>query len=485
MTYPDGTTPVMTAADSHYDYAGEVAKGKAVQADANLQFAQFGSHTAKGDKFAADYEVGARQADVDATKAGTPERAAAEKLLTDAKTQQGKAANNVKVTDAYLNLASASQKVADFDVFKKKAVDNFAAKEPNRFLFEPNKEYYSGGGDYKGKITSREVFEKDGQLFLRLKFEHGSEEERALTYDPNDKDVREDLRNDPINQEWLTISRGWNKNACVAGNIEDLKKNMWTAAEQLKGAQIEQIDRSIGDLGKTRTTLQTVLDKAIKDHDPGTVEAPAGTLKPGEQPVRIPIGNGVEVEVSPDVAAAVKRGDSDAIAKAKAVHVQMNGQWLWVHPEVADAQVALDMLDKQESTLRQQKTSLTLARNRYDFASTHTLKFMVDMPGAEEKTSSDKAFLDQRRDQALDGYQIQLKGYTDKFADPLKTDLRATVQKALNLDPSQSEGREALDKTVKEIHDVGGANPGVRVVPMIYVDDKVGSIQTALFEVKD
>jgi glutamate racemase len=290
------------------------------------------------------------------------------------------------------------------------------------------------------------------------------------------------LRNDPINQEWLTISRGWNKDSCVASNIEDLRKNMTAAAGQLTGLKIKPIDNALTELGKTKTTLQNTVNKALADPDGATVNAPDGTLKPGEQPVKVPI-NGIEIQVAPDVAEAAKKGDQNAIAHAKAVRVQINGQWLWVSPEVADAQVALDLIDRQETSLKARKDNLVAAQNRYEFATARPLTYVVGP--REDDNGSEKDYVDHHRDDALDGYQIQLKGFSDKFV-PMENDnqLRRTVEQTLGLDTRLPEGQDALNKTVGEIHDVAGDNPEVRVVPMIYVDDKAGAVQTALFEVK-
>ena len=95
--------------------------------------------------------------------------------------------------------------------------------------------------------------------------------------------------------------------------------------------------------------LTTALNEAIDKHGGAVLEVPEGTLKPGEQPVEIEIA-GTKLRVAPEVAEAYNNGDQGAIAASgKAVAIQIDGEWKWVHPEVAAATIELDAAKKQQS----------------------------------------------------------------------------------------------------------------------------------------
>ncbi|WP_292578242.1 hypothetical protein, partial [Mesorhizobium sp.] len=75
------------------------------------------------------------------------------------------------------------------------------------------------------------------------------------------------------------------------------------AKSKVVGVQVDQLDAGLRDAKTALVDATTARDQAIADYGPGTVEAPAGTLKPGETAVKITV-NDRALWVAPEVAAA-------------------------------------------------------------------------------------------------------------------------------------------------------------------------------------
>ncbi|TIW53022.1 MAG: hypothetical protein E5V56_13150, partial [Mesorhizobium sp.] len=75
--------------------------------------------------------------------------------------------------------------------------------------------YTNGAGENTGNLKSQEVIEENGQLYLVNTYENDvfSDEngndtpvlKYALTYDLDDKNIRDDFRNDPLNRQWQEL----------------------------------------------------------------------------------------------------------------------------------------------------------------------------------------------------------------------------------------------------------------------------------------
>lgn len=137
--------------------------------------------------------------------------------------------------------------------------------------------------------------------------------------------------------------------------VSDLEERHWLKAETVQteaDALLAEYskhdakgDKLLADIGVDEK--QTVYDEAVKQYGAGTAEAPAGTLKSGEKPVEIDI-EGSKLRVAPRVAAAYHQGKPmDAGVNALAINI--DGQWKWVHPEVAAAKIDLNAAKDQQA----------------------------------------------------------------------------------------------------------------------------------------
>ncbi|MFT4132801.1 SH3 domain-containing protein [Labrys sp. (in: a-proteobacteria)] len=495
---PGQTTVRATAADDHTNYELKDAQSKAAHDDVTALFYQAGLSSSQGDKALADYLVGVRQQEVNATKPGTPERTAAEKNLSDAKTLSENAGKQVDAATTYSNFYSATSTLSGQEVqatdLRQKILAQYRAANPGSFDME--KEYSTYGGDYLGKIKEQHVIEdpKDHQLYLETKYEHDTKRVQ-LTFTTSDKNIREDLRNGELNKQWQALlNNPANANMCYAdgrGGLAAAKAAQVSAGQQIQAMMKDQLGLVRDGLDKQITGLKTDLDGALKQHGPGSVEAPAGLLPQGTQPVEVTV-NGQKVQVTPDMAGDVQRGGIDAIVKSgKPVRMEINGQWLWVHPDVAAAQIRLDAAQDQRASVENARQSAERSEQWYSFLLTQPLKLLDDAGSAPYYAHLQSVYLDDHPDQAMSVYQATFQnlynsGYNDQFT-PLegRQAQEGLVARTLGIDTSSDDGRTTLDKVVDEIRDIGGNTASVKVVPLFYVDDKVGAQQVSLFAVQD
>ncbi|QEN85337.1 hypothetical protein FZC33_03555 [Labrys sp. KNU-23] len=495
---PGQTTVRATAADDHTNYELKDTQSKAAHDDVTALFYQAGLSSSQGDKALADYLVGVRQQEVNATKPGTPERTAAEKNLSDAKTLSENAGKQVDAATTYSNFYSATSTLSGQEVqatdLRQKILAQYRAANPGSFDME--KEYSTYGGDYLGKIKEQHVIEdpKDHQLYLETKYEHDTKRVQ-LTFATSDKNIREDLRNGELNKQWQALlNNPANANMCYAdgrGGLAAAKAAQVSAGQQIQAMMKDQLGLVRDGLDKQITGLKTDLDGALKQHGPGSVEAPAGLLPQGTQPVEVTV-NGQKVQVTPDMAGDVQRGGIDAIVKSgKPVRMEINGQWLWVHPDVAAAQIRLDTVQDQRASVENARQSAERSEQWYSFLLTQPLKLLDDAGSAPHYAHLQSVYLDDHPDQAMSVYQATFQnlynsGYNDQFT-PLegRQAQEGLVARTLGLDTSSDDGRTTLDKVVDEIRDIGGNTASVKVVPLFYVDDKVGAQQVSLIAVQD
>lgn len=421
-----------------------------------------------------------------------PEVAAAAVELASAKEQQELAGKNLGVADAYANAASVGEDMARFKDLAGRLTDQYRANNTEVDLFKPDEEYYTGGGDYMGKVTDRDFIVKDGQLYLKLTFEYEGSREYQLTYTPGDEEAPEWARNSPLNQEWQRLWNGSNQQACgtdglsARGGPEGLKRAEIDANAKVRTAEISRFDMQAEDIDATIGELTAARDAAVKEHGKGTAAAPDGTMKAGETPVEITV-DGRKLQVAPDVAAAYKKGNMDALGNAKAIGIEIDGQWLWVHPEVAAAQMDLDAATDQKAEITKARQKAVSDLHGYQFAMSQPLTFAAD-EASEQKDQGGLQYdyLEKQRDRALEGYTLQYQelekqGYGAGFQPA--GDLDAEVVKILNLDTTTEEGREARDLAVEEIRNIGGDHAKIKAVPLFYVDKEVGSVPIALIAV--
>ena len=551
--YPDGTTPVATAAGSNYDYDAEVAKGKEARADINKLFSDVDLQTKAGDKAIIDFNVsmtgaieappgtlaeGAQPVEIEIggqklqvapevaeaynnsgdittlSEGDKPIRVQVEVTRPDGTTatewrwvapetalQSVGAGQQVSLSQAYNNYFGALQTDAALGVelqdFQSRAVADYRERVP--YQFDPEG-YQNGNGDHTGKLLDSEVVVKDGKLILRNRYENdvfsgedGHVLEVALAVNPNDTNYTDEMRARPLNQEWMELAGPTSEgNVCVASPLSSAKGGVESAALELNQLLHSGVTENLAAIDKQLPGLRTNYNELVQAHGTGTATPPEGTLAPGEATVPVQVG-GQTIEVAPDVAEQIKTQGPEALAQSdRPVYVdieipsddgsttQLRG---WVNPELALAGVKLADAETQRNQLTQSKSMLdnSIAYNQMRLRNPELL---TDTTGTTEAE-----YLERDQQGALDGiYQGRFQslldaGFNNEFQDLDATELSETIDRTAGIDPTTEEGRDARQKIIDEIHEAGGEDADVRVVPIFYSEEGSAPHQTALYAV--
>lgn len=478
---------------------------KAKHSEVSNLFIQSSLHTANGNKATVDQMVSATELELKLTdaKPGSPEHTALTERLEGLKTLQKAAGNQVSLAEAYAEYGVAQKDAlalaARVEPIKQQIIAQARERNPHHF---DEKGYTNAEGDFTGKLLKQEFIEENGQLYMVNTYENDNflDENNndtnvlkvQLTYNLNDKNIRDDFRNNSLNKQWqevLSSTRSTPTSApvCTPGGTGSVSA-LEAAKAKIIGTQVEQLDAGLKDAKTKLINADNALQKAITDHGGGTIEAPAGTLKPGEQPVKITF-NGRDLWVAPEVAEAYgKQGPSAIGDSGKAVQIEMNGQKLWVHPEVAAAEIDRGKAEDEKNQLEKWQTesrpAMVAARDWYSFSAGHP-KLLDDAGMAERESKLKNEYFQEHRDKALAGYQVQFenlydKGFTGEYKQYKPGELTGAVAKTLGLDPSS----EGVEKITEEIHDRAGDDAQVKIVPIFSLDGGMESM-TALFAIKD
>ncbi|WP_175488819.1 scabin-related ADP-ribosyltransferase [Modicisalibacter muralis] len=488
--YPDGTTPVLTDPDSDYNYQEEVEKGEAAQAQVDALFYEAALHSSKGDNLLSGYTVNQLERQLEAAEPGTKQHTELEAALEQAEAVHDNAGSQLEASQAYYDFYVAKGEVGQLTLqglgLEEQLLDDYNAR--NEFLFEEGKKHSTIGGDYLGEFTGQEVVEREGQLWVVNHFEDGTTEQQ-LTISPSEVTAWwEENRNLELNKQWHELATGSDPNLCGADGLSSAQRQELVAGRELNEFLKEQLDVQIEDLDTSIGELEDEYNELFERHGPGTVEAPQGI----DQTESITIGD-QQIEVSPEVKDAYEQQGLDALTESgEPVRVEIDGEWRWVHPELAVTSIALDTAEEQREAAKQSRQQLDANIEMYDYRLTQPIKLLPDSESAEHEASLQYNYLDDNEAEALDGqYQLRFQGliegneYTEDFTALSANELEAQVIDALNLNEGTTQGRETLDKVTEEVHDLGGENAEVRIVPIIYVDAAAGQMPSALFAVKN
>ncbi|WP_210215038.1 SH3 domain-containing protein [Mesorhizobium sp. M4B.F.Ca.ET.089.01.1.1] len=405
------------------------------------------------------------------------------------------------LAEAYEEFGVAQKDAADLAVdvepIKQALVAQAKQRNPHHFDWDG---YTNGEGDFTGKLKSQQVIEENGQLYLVNTYENDVFSDKdgndtpvlkyALTYDLGDKNIRDDFRNNPLNKQWQELLASTQSSASApvcTPNGTGSQSALAAAKSKIVGVQVEQFDAKLKDAKAKLVDATTARDKAITEHGGGTVEAPAGTLQPGEKPVKVTV-NGRELWVAPEVAAAYEKSGPGAIgASGKSVRIEMDGQWLWVHPEVAAAEIDRGLAETEKTQLetwnKDVRPAMVAARDWYGFYASNPK--LLTYGNEEHEARLKNTYFEEHKDQALAGYQVRLKqlydnGFTGEYKQYKPGELSGTVARTLGLDESS----EGVTKVTGEITDRAGENAEVKVVPIFSLDGGMES-STALFAIKN
>ncbi|TIO45469.1 MAG: LysM peptidoglycan-binding domain-containing protein [Mesorhizobium sp.] len=489
---PDGPS----AEEANQDAKAEHAEVAQLLIDSAL-------HTANGNKATIDQMISSTELELKLTdaKPGSPEYTAIEERLEGLQTLQGAAANQVTLAEAYQEYGVAQAEAADLAVtmepLKQQLLAQAQERNPHHFDWEG---YTNGHGDFTGKIKSQDIVEENGQLYVVTVYENATFTDEngddtnvhksALTYDLNDEGIREDFRNDPLNKQWqemLASTQDTSSAPVCTANGTGSQSALDAAKSKIVGVQVDQLDAGLRDAKTGLVDATTARDQAITDHGPGTVEAPAGTLKPGETAVQIKV-SGRDMWVAPEVAAAYEAQGPGAIGESgKSVQIEMDGQKLWVSPELAAAEINRDQAETQKDQLedweQNVRPAMLAGRDWYAFSASKP-KLLEYGSGEEREAKLKSQYFEERRGQAMAGYQVRFDNYyesglTGEYKPYAPGELSGTVAQTLGLDPSS----EGVEKVVDEIADRAGDDGEVKIVPIFSLDGGMES-STALFAIK-
>ncbi|TIM90792.1 MAG: LysM peptidoglycan-binding domain-containing protein [Mesorhizobium sp.] len=477
-------------------------QGKAAHAEVAELFTNLSLHTANGNKATIDLMISSTELELKLTdaKPGSPEYTAIEERLEGLQTLQGAAANQVTLAEAYQEYGVAQAEAADLAVtmepLKQQLLAQAQERNPHHFDWEG---YTNGRGEFTGKIKSQDIVEENGQLYVVTVYENDTFTDEngddtnvhksALTYDLNDEGIREDFRNDPLNKQWqemLASTQDISSAPVCTPNGTGSQSALDAAKSKIVGVQVDQLDAGLRDAKTALVDATTARDQAITDYGPGTVEAPAGTLKPGETAVKITV-NGRDLWVAPEVAAAYEEQGPGAIGDSgKFVQIEMDGQKLWVHPEVAAAEIDRGQAETEKNQLEDWeenvRPAMVAGRDWYAFSASHPK--LLEYGSAEHEAKLKYEYFEEHKDQALAGYQVQFEnlyeaGYTGEYETYTPDQLSTAVGQTLGLDAPSEDVR----KVTEEITDRAGSDAEVKIVPVFSLDGGKEST-TALFAIK-
>ncbi|RWM80980.1 MAG: LysM peptidoglycan-binding domain-containing protein [Mesorhizobium sp.] len=501
---PTLSDPSQTAVSSPDGPSAEETnqQGKAAHAEVAELFTNVSLHTANGNKATIDQMISSTELELKLTdaKPGSPEYTAIEERLEGLQTLQGAAANQVTLAEAYQEYGVAQAEAADLAVtmepLKQQLLAQAQERNPHHFDWEG---YTNGHGDFTGKIESQDIVEENGQLYVVTVYENATFTDEngddtnvhksALTYDLNDEGIREDFRNDPLNKQWqemLASTQNTSSAPVCTANGTGSQSALDAAKSKIVGVQVDQLDAGLRDAKTGLVDATTARDQAITDYGPGTVEAPAGTLKPGETAVKITV-NDRDLWVAPEAAAAFEEQGPGAIGDSgKWVQIEMDGQKLWVHPEVAAAEIDRGQAETEKNQLEDWqenvRPAMVAGRDWYAFSASHPK--LLEYGSAEHEAKLKYEYFEEHKDQALAGYQVQFEnlyeaGFTGEYETYTPDQLSTAVGQTLGLDAPS----EDVQKVTEEITDRGGDDAEVKIVPIFSLDGGTES-STALFAIK-
>lgn len=534
--YPDGETPVITSADSNYNYQEEYRKGQAAHAEVDALLSQANYQRTLGDSLVTDLALSDLESqfgdgveglpeDVepveitvgDETVQVAPEVAEAyeddglaaltdggqpvaiqrdtdgdgtlEWLWIDAETatswlqlkvERDALGRQLEIDGAYADLYQARSDLAaaqlELGDISQRLLAEYNSDNPQ--LFE------------NSSFQGNEIIDEDGQLWVVNHFEHGETKYQLTWENPN-----ENYRYYSFSEEWQTF-QGTQPNAdiCVAGNrLEILQRAEQSAGETVNRTLEEQLDVRIEDLGSQIDELEAEYNNLLEEHGTGTIEPPGGSFPDGVEPVRIDIGDR-SIYVHPDVADGYEANGLEALTASDApvqVEIDTDGdgeadQMRWVDPSLAYSWLALELAQDMYDTLESTRDIARSAADWLAFQRTQPVAPFNETGRREHLQGLESAYFEERRGDVLANVQQQIgslydQGYDETFR-PFSDE---TIIEALHLDTSTEEGRDVLGKVTSEIRDIGGDDAEVRVVPVFYVDPEDGIQQMALFAVRN
>lgn len=490
--YPDGTVPVISEAGSGYNYSAEVEKGKEAQAEVDALFSKADFNHRHGDSLLADYVVDMLEQHPDATDSDSEISVELEK----ARDSQEEASRRLELSQAYLNYYNSVYESAEFTVeiedIKSRLLAEYNGDNPH--LFEEGRKHKTLGGTYLGEFTVQELDYRDGQVWVVNHFDTGKTTEQQLTVDPDDsRGWNEDYRQRPLNVEWHELNSGvdMSENICRVETPAASVTNLEVAHARLYGTLGNQLGLDIENVDDIISELEDEEQSFIEVFGEGEEVPPEDLLKPGEEPITVPIGEG-EIKISLSSSEDYDQGGLEILAERDEwVEVKVEENWVWVHADQAITMLALKEANNHRDALEEAQSNMRSLEEWYRHRASQPVDLFEERESPEQEARMQFSYLVESTDRALEDI------YNPRFRSMLENEnvsrfqrmenednLRSVVKSWLNVDPSSSEGKDVVDSVVDEIYSQGGESPEVKVVPFFYVDNQVGMVESALFSVK-
>ncbi|MFC3282183.1 LysM peptidoglycan-binding domain-containing protein [Litchfieldella rifensis] len=460
-------------------------KREAAQAQVDALFYGAGLHSSKGDDLLATHTVDQLRHQLENTDPDTKAYRTIEGALKDAEAVQKKTGKQLETAQAYYDFYAAKSEAGELRLQAYDKRDELLAVfNAEKGLLEEGKQFSTVGGDYLGEFTGQQVIEeREDGLWVITHFEEGTTDEPLAPDEMSS--FWEENRDPELTRQWLKL----------VDNRQEAHENVAHAGRDLHQVLEDQLGVTLENLGTETGDLKQELDELLKKHGPGSTERPDDALPDGTEPVKITIGDH-EVQVIPQVAEGYEENGLGALTESgQPIGIEIDGEWRWVHPEMAITRIALDAAKDQEKdqgqVLSQAQEVARRTAERYDLLATQSMQRMGESE-TEYNACLDYGYLDEQEEQALDSiYQplfqelYKKEGFDNEFERLGASDIKERVGKVLGLNGASEKNRESLEEVTEAIHDIGGSNPEINDVPFFYVDDTVGKTQAALIAVRN
>lgn len=489
---PDKPLYICTSEDTSADlqrmadvYEQELSVYETAQAKVDALFSRIDLHNAQGGKHLVDYQLlrlEEMSAEVDPNSEAYE---GVQEALEEARGEQERVGMQVSVAQGYYDFHAARHDNLQLTVDAYDVREQLlAAYNEDKGFLEEGKTFSTIGGKYLGELTGEQVVEeREDGLWVITHFEKGSTEERLT---PEEMDEWWENNRDPeLTSQWIDLRddrQAAHEDVSLAG--ERLHETLGEQAD----AMLESLDASIEELEQE---LGELTDP--ERHGPGSTEMPEELFPEGTEPQEISVEDH-ELLVTPQMAEEYEeRGLEVLLGSDQPVGIEIDGDWRWVHPEVAMISIALDVARRQRTVVEEVQTALAEQATRYGLMADEPMQRMNESD-ADFMGRLEYSYLEgDNRDKALDGLYQPLfqaleeeeQGFDSEFSiQSSDADLKTTIEETYGLSGETEEGQEAIDDILDEVRDIGGDSPEVKAIPLFHLDQRGNMSQVMLLAVR-
>lgn len=449
-------------------------------------FFDAGSSISEGDERLASYTVSWLELQVELAEPGSEDHERLSDALEEAEKAEEDAGIQVEAAQAYRDFYAAKGEAGRLTIEAYESSDDLLAVfNEDKGILEEGKKFQTVGGKALGEFTGVQTIHEgeDGRLMVVTHFEHGTTEESLA---PDEMSEWWENNRDPeLTTQWLDLR----------DERQSADQTVNSAGEALQNTLERHLEIELESLETDIEGFEQELDELFERHEEGSAEVPDNLIPEGDEPQKISVGDHELLVTSPMAEEYEERGLEVLIGSDQPVGIEIDGEWLWVHPEIAMTSIALDIAKEREE---QQRPLLEAAQDAVrDQAVRYAL--MTDEP-MQRMGESDADFMGRleygylegdNRDKALDGlYQplfqdLKDQGFDSEFSvRSSDASLNRMIEDTFGLNGKTDDGQEAIDDILGEIRDIGGDSPEVKAVPLFHVGHNEGVSQVMLLAVR-